>query len=82
MMYVEGGAKRYSKSACYEQAQKALMYMNNYVSFMGGTGLSRNDYVVYSLAVSIYAYQYKQYLRGYGSNGAIYYNPWNIKVIS
>ena len=80
MMYVEGGKVHYSAKQCKVQAKNALNCMDNYVSFMSGGLLSTSEYTAYSLAVSMYAYQFKQYTAGSGAKGADYYAPWKIVV--
>lgn len=81
MMYVEGGSEYYNAATCKEKAKYAMQCINNYVSAMSSGTCTTGEYTAYSLAISMYSYQYKQYTLGANSGkGVDYYNPWKIVV--
>ena len=81
MMYVEGGSEYYNAATCKEKAKYAMQCINNYVSAMSNGTCTTGEYTAYSLAISMYSYQYKQYTLGANSGkGVDYYNPWKIVV--
>ena len=83
MMYVEGGATKYTATQCYYKMLEAARFAETYANNMSGSSTT-GGYAAYGAVIYMYQYQANQYGKGYNAGkgkGVIYYGPLNIKVL-